>query len=75
MLHMTDLVEVHRRLLRHLGVERLHAAVGGSLGGMQVLQWAIDDPDQHRPGRPGRGVVAAHRREHRLLRGRPRRRS
>jgi homoserine O-acetyltransferase/O-succinyltransferase len=46
MLHMTDLVAVHRRLLAHLGVERLHAAVGGSLGGMQVLQWVIDDPDQ-----------------------------
>ena len=45
LLHMTDLVAVHRRLVAHLGVERLHAAVGGSLGGMQVLQWAIDDPD------------------------------
>ncbi|MFA6575303.1 MAG: homoserine O-acetyltransferase [Nocardioides sp.] len=45
MLHMTDLVAVHRRLAAHLGVERLYAAVGGSLGGMQVLQWAIDDPD------------------------------
>ncbi|MEO5652822.1 MAG: homoserine O-acetyltransferase [Marmoricola sp.] len=44
-LHMTDLVAVHRRLATHLGVERLYAAVGGSLGGMQVLQWAIDDPD------------------------------
>lgn len=44
-LHMTDLVAVHRRLARHLGVERLYAGVGGSLGGMQVLQWAIDDPD------------------------------
>ena len=44
-LHMTDLVAVHRRLAAHLGVERLHAAVGGSLGGMQVLQWAIDDPN------------------------------
>lgn len=46
MLHMADLVAVHRRLVAHLGIERLYAAVGGSLGGMQVLQWAIDDPDQ-----------------------------
>jgi homoserine O-acetyltransferase len=44
LLHMTDLVAVHRRLLAHLGVERLYAGVGGSLGGMQILQWAIDDP-------------------------------
>ncbi len=43
-LHMADLVEVHRRLLAHLGVERLHAGVGGSLGGMQILQWVLDDP-------------------------------
>lgn len=44
MLHMADLVGAHRRLLDHLGVDRLYAAVGGSLGGMQVLQWVIDEP-------------------------------
>lgn len=43
---MSDLVTVHRRLLDHLGIERLHAAVGGSLGGMQILQWTIDAPGQ-----------------------------
>ena len=46
MLQMTDFVTVHRRLLEHLGISRLRAAVGGSLGGMQVLQWAIDAPDE-----------------------------
>ncbi|HET6624964.1 MAG TPA: homoserine O-acetyltransferase [Nocardioidaceae bacterium] len=46
MLQMTDFVTVHRRLLEHLGIIRLRAAVGGSLGGMQVLQWAIDAPGQ-----------------------------
>jgi len=40
-----DLVTVHMKLLEHLGVERLMAGVGGSLGGMQILQWALDDPD------------------------------
>lgn len=46
LLHVADLVAVHRRLLAHLGIDRLHAGVGGSLGGMQVLQWAIDAPEQ-----------------------------
>jgi homoserine O-acetyltransferase len=43
---VSDLVRVHRRLLRHLGIVRLAAAMGGSLGGMQVLQWAMDHPDE-----------------------------
>lgn len=45
-LHVADLVAVHRRLLDRLGIGRLHAAVGGSLGGMQVLQWVLDEPDR-----------------------------
>ena len=39
-----DLVTVHRALAEHLGVTRLLAAIGGSLGGMQALQWALDHP-------------------------------
>ena len=46
MLQMSDFVTVHRRLLEHLGISRIRAAVGGSLGGMQVLQWTIDAPDE-----------------------------
>ncbi len=45
-LGMRDLVAVHRALLRHLGIDRLLAALGGSLGGMQVLQWALDQPHE-----------------------------
>jgi homoserine O-acetyltransferase len=43
-----DIVEVHSALVRHLGVERLLSVVGGSLGGMQVLEWAARFPDQIR---------------------------
>ena len=45
LLDMTDFVEVHRGLARHLGITKFAAAVGGSLGGMQVLQWALDHPE------------------------------
>lgn len=44
LLSVRDLVSVHRALIAHLGVSQLHAAVGGSLGGMQALQWALDHP-------------------------------
>ena len=43
---MTDLVEVHRALLAQLGIERLLAGLGGSLGGMQVLQWGLTHPGE-----------------------------
>jgi len=36
-----DIVEVHRLLLRQLGIPRLAAVIGGSFGGMQVLEWII----------------------------------
>jgi len=45
-LSVGDFVTVHRALVRHLGIRRLLAAIGGSLGGMQVLQWAIDHPGE-----------------------------
>ncbi len=41
-----DMVSVHRALITHLGIDRLHAAIGGSLGGMQVLHWAMEHPDE-----------------------------
>ena len=39
-----DMVRAQSRLLEHLGVRRLRAVVGGSIGGMQALQWAVDFP-------------------------------
>jgi homoserine O-acetyltransferase len=46
LLQVADLVEVHRALLRHLGIDRLLAAIGGSLGGMQVLEWGLSHPTE-----------------------------
>lgn len=41
-----DMVTVQEKLLDHLGIERLFAVIGGSMGGMQALAWAV-----HLPGR------------------------
>lgn len=41
-----DWVRSQAMLADHLGIARWAAVVGGSLGGMQVLQWAIDLPDR-----------------------------
>ena len=41
-----DMVSVHSELVRHLGITQLLTVIGGSLGGMQVLDWAVRFPDQ-----------------------------
>ncbi|MDF1613517.1 homoserine O-acetyltransferase MetX [Desulfurivibrio dismutans] len=41
-----DMVEVQKKLLDHLRIERLLAVVGGSLGGMQALEWSLRFPDR-----------------------------
>jgi homoserine O-acetyltransferase len=43
---VVDMIEAQRRLLDHLGIERLFAVVGGSMGGMQALQWAVSYPER-----------------------------
>lgn len=49
---VADMVELQRRLVDHLGIEALLGVVGGSLGGMQVLQWAVSHPRRVRAGVP-----------------------
>jgi homoserine O-acetyltransferase len=43
---VADMVRTQRAFLDVLGIERLAAVAGGSLGGMQALEWAILFPDQ-----------------------------
>lgn len=43
---VADLVAVHRRLLAHLGIDTVHTAIGGSLGGMQIIEWLLQAPGQ-----------------------------
>jgi homoserine O-acetyltransferase len=43
---IADMVRAQSMLIEALGVESLFAVIGGSMGGMQVLQWAADFPDK-----------------------------
>jgi homoserine O-acetyltransferase len=40
-----DMVRAQKMLVDHLGISRLFAVLGGSMGGMQALQWAASYPD------------------------------
>ncbi len=41
-----DMVAAQAKLIDHLGIDRLLAVVGGSLGGFQTLEWATKHPDR-----------------------------
>lgn len=43
---VADMVEAQRLLLDHLGIETLLCVTGGSMGGMQALQWTVSYPDR-----------------------------
>lgn len=43
-----DMVEAEKRLLEHLGIEQVYCVIGGSMGGMRVLQWAVSYPEMIR---------------------------
>jgi len=45
-IQIPDIIDVHAQLVDSLGIERLLSVVGGSLGGMQVLEWAARYPDR-----------------------------
>ena len=40
-----DMVKAQKELVDHLGIQKLFAVIGGSMGGVQVLQWAVSYPD------------------------------
>ena len=43
-----DMVKAQSLLLDSLGLDQLHAVIGGSMGGMQALQWVVDFPNRFR---------------------------
>src|SRR6202011_3701853 len=40
-----DMVRLQKMLVQHLGISRLLAVTGGSMGGMQALEWAVSYPE------------------------------
>lgn len=43
---IADMVRAQAMLLDHLGIERLHSVIGGSMGGMQAVSWAALYPER-----------------------------
>jgi len=43
---IADMVRAQKMLIDHLGIDQLFCVIGGSMGGMQVLQWAVSYPDK-----------------------------
>lgn len=39
-----DMVNAHKLLRDHLGIERVFLGIGGSMGGQQLLEWAVQEP-------------------------------
>lgn len=40
-----DMVQVHVALRKHLNIAKIHLLIGGSMGGYQVLEWAVTEPE------------------------------
>jgi len=54
-----DWARTQATLANHLGIRRWHSVVGGSMGGMQVLEWALMFPDRVRSIVPIATALAA----------------
>jgi homoserine O-acetyltransferase len=52
MITVADMVNAQRHLIDHLGIEKLLSVAGGSMGGMQVLQWVASYPERVRSAIP-----------------------
>jgi len=48
-----DMVKVQRALVDYLGIKKLLAVIGGSMGGMQVLEWVVRYPERVATAMPG----------------------
>ncbi len=40
-----DMVTAQKHLIDHIGISKLHAVIGGSVGGMQILEWCVRFPE------------------------------
>jgi homoserine O-acetyltransferase len=49
---IADMVNAQRRLIDHLGIHKLLSVIGGSMGGMQALQWVAAYPERIRSAIP-----------------------
>ncbi len=52
MLTIGDMVRAQKSLVNYLGIEKLLAVIGGSMGGMQVLEWSVRYPEMVRSAIP-----------------------
>ncbi len=42
---ISDMVAAHKLLRKHLGIKKIHLGIGGSMGGQQLLEWAVQEPE------------------------------
>lgn len=52
MVTIGDMVTAQKRVIKHLGITKLHSVIGGSVGGMQALEWCVRYPEMVRSAIP-----------------------